>query len=72
MTLYSSAHPVETYAFDIEHKGKRIFYTGDTGMYTELVRQCMGADILLADACFLDGEKAGRERPTLPPGRRGR
>ena len=23
VTLYSSAHPVETYAFDIEHKGKR-------------------------------------------------
>ena len=72
VTLYSSAHPVETYAFDIEHKGKRIFYTGDTGMYTELVRQCMGADILLADACFLDGEKPGENAPHLTAGEAGK
>ena len=72
VTLYSSAHPVETYAFDIEHKGKRIFYTGDTGMHTELVRQCMGTDILLADACFLDGEKPGENAPHLTAGERGR
>ena len=72
VTLYSSAHPVETYAFDIEHKGKRIFYTGDTGMYTELVRQCMGADILLADACFLDGEKPGENAPHLTAGEVGK
>ena len=72
VTLYSSAHPVETYAFDIEHNGKRIFYTGDTGMYTELVRQCMGADILLADACFLDGEKPGENAPHLTAGEAGK
>lgn len=69
VTLYSSAHPVETYAFDIEHKGKRIFYTGDTGMYTELVRQCMGGGYT-ACGCLLPGRgKAGRERPA--PYRRG-
>ncbi len=65
VTLHSSAHPVETYAFDIEHRGRRLFYTGDTGIHTGLIRQCEGADILLADACFLSSEKPGENAPHL-------
>ena len=71
VTLYGSSHSVETYAFDIEYKGKRIFYTGDTGMHSDLVNQCRGADILLADACFLNAEKPGEKAPHLTAGEAG-
>ena len=71
VTLYGSSHTVETYAFDIEYRGKRIFYTGDTGMYPDLVEQCRGADILLADACFLNREKPGEKAQHLTAGEAG-
>ncbi|MBR5291968.1 MAG: MBL fold metallo-hydrolase [Clostridia bacterium] len=71
VTLHGSSHPVETYAFDIEYRGKRIFYTGDTGMHTDLVNQCRGADILLADACFLNAEKPGEKAQHLTAGEAG-
>lgn len=72
VTLYASAHAVETYAFDVEYQGRRIFYTGDTGMHPELVAQCRGADILLADACFLNSEKPGEKAQHLTAGEAGR
>lgn len=65
LTLYESAHPVETYAIDIEHEGKHIFYTGDTRLHPELKEQCRGADILLADVCFLNEEKPGEMAPHM-------
>ena len=71
VTLYGSSHSVETYAFDVEYKGKRIFYTGDTGMHPDLVNQCRGADILLADACFLNAEKPGEKAQHLTAGEAG-
>lgn len=72
ITLYPSNHTVETYALDIEYQGKRIFYTGDTGPYPELVNQCSGADILLADACFLNSEKPGEKAQHLTAGEAGK
>jgi len=71
ITLHESAHPVETYAVDIEHQGRRIFYTGDTGPHAELANQCRGADILLADVCFLNEEKPGEASPHLTAGEAG-
>ncbi len=71
VTLYGSSHSVETYAFDVEYKGKRIFYTGDTGMHPDLINQCCGADILLADACFLNAEKPGEKAQHLTAGEAG-
>lgn len=71
VTLYGSSHTVETYSFDIEYRGRRMFYTGDTGMHPDLVNRCRGADILLADACFLNAEKPGEKAQHLTAGEAG-
>ena len=36
-----------------------MFYTGDTGWREDLPALCAGADLLLADACFSEAERAG-------------
>ena len=48
-------HPVETFGFRIEHAGKVLAYSADTGPAAELVRIAAGADVLLAEASFVDG-----------------
>jgi ribonuclease BN (tRNA processing enzyme) len=48
-------HPVETYAFRIEHAGQVLAYSADTGPCDELVRLADGADVLLCEASFVDG-----------------
>jgi ribonuclease BN (tRNA processing enzyme) len=48
-------HPVETFGFRIEHAGKILAYSADTGPTDELVRLAAGADVLLSEASFLDG-----------------
>ena len=57
VSLHQVVHPTLTFAMDIECGGKRIFYTGDTGWLDELVTLCAGADVLLADTCFLTPDK---------------
>lgn len=59
ITLHRMTHPVPTYGFSIEHGGRRMFYTGDTGWRDDLVSLCAGADLLLADTCFTDADRAG-------------
>jgi ribonuclease BN (tRNA processing enzyme) len=54
-------HPVETFGFRLEHGGKAVAYSADTGPTDELVRIAAGADVLLCEASFLDG-------PDLPDG----
>jgi ribonuclease BN (tRNA processing enzyme) len=54
-------HPVETFGFRIEHAGKSLAYSADTGPTEELVQIAAGADVLLSEASFLDG-------PGLPAG----
>jgi ribonuclease BN (tRNA processing enzyme) len=54
-------HPVETFGFRIEHDGRALAYSADTGPADELVRLAAGADVLLSEASFVDG-------PDLPPG----
>jgi ribonuclease BN (tRNA processing enzyme) len=49
-------HPVETFGFRIEHDGWRLAYSADTGESGALVRLAEGADLLLCEASFLDGE----------------
>jgi len=51
-------HPVETFGFRIEHAGKVLAYSADTGPCEELVRLVRGADVLLCEASFLDGPDA--------------
>jgi ribonuclease BN (tRNA processing enzyme) len=53
-------HPVETFGFRVEHDGRVLAYSADTGPCDELVALARGADVLLAEASFTDG-------PDLPP-----
>jgi ribonuclease BN (tRNA processing enzyme) len=54
-------HPVETFGFRLEHGGRAIAYSADTGQTDSLARLASGADILLCEASFLTG-------PDLPAG----
>ncbi len=53
-------HPVETFGFRIEHGGQVLAYSADTGPCDELIALARGADVLLAEASYLD-------EPDLPP-----
>jgi len=61
ITLARVAHPVEAYAIRIEHGGRALVYSGDTGPCTALEQLAAGADVLLAEASFLDGHLSGGE-----------
>ncbi len=61
VTTARMAHPVETYGFRIEHGGRVLAYSADTGPAETLVDLARGADLLLCEASFL-------EEPDLPPG----
>jgi ribonuclease BN (tRNA processing enzyme) len=54
-------HPVETFGFRVEHDGWTAAYSADTGATEALVNLAAGADMLLAEASFLDrpGNPAG-------------
>jgi ribonuclease BN (tRNA processing enzyme) len=54
------SHPVETFGFRIEHGGRTLAYSADTGPCRELVSLASGADVLLSEASFTDG-------PDQPP-----
>jgi ribonuclease BN (tRNA processing enzyme) len=60
--LHAAEHPVETLASRIEVDGRVIAYTGDSGVTERLVECARDADLLLADATWLE-----RQRP-LPEG----
>lgn len=48
-------HPVEAYGFRVETGGKVFAYTGDTDSTPALSPLMTGADLVLADAAFVDG-----------------
>ncbi|MFG1942404.1 MBL fold metallo-hydrolase [Nonomuraea sp. NPDC048826] len=54
-------HPVEAYGFRVEHAGRSVVYSGDTGECAELVKLAADADLLLCEASLLD-------KPDLPTG----
>ncbi|PSK97206.1 ribonuclease BN (tRNA processing enzyme) [Haloactinopolyspora alba] len=49
------AHPVPAYAVRVEHEGRALVYSGDTGPTTALSELARGADLLLCEAAFDDG-----------------
>lgn len=53
ITLHRMLHPAPSFAMVIEHGGRKLVYTGDTGYREDLVRLCADADLLLADTGFL-------------------
>ncbi len=48
------AHPVEAYAIRVEHGGRALVYSGDTGPCDALVDLASGADLFLCEASFLE------------------
>jgi ribonuclease BN (tRNA processing enzyme) len=48
-------HPVETFAFRVEHGGRLLAYSADSGMCDALPRVASNADAFLCEASYLDG-----------------
>ena len=48
-------HPVEAYGYRVEAGGATLAYTGDTDACDQLGVLMTGADLVLADAAFVDG-----------------
>lgn len=55
------AHPVETYAIKVTHGDTSLVYSGDTGPCRALIELARGADLLLAEAAFREGENNPRD-----------
>ncbi len=53
-------HPVETFGFRLEHAGRCLTYSADTGESAALGALARDTDVLLCEASFLD-------EPDLPP-----
>ncbi|GAB2780451.1 MBL fold metallo-hydrolase [Streptomyces daliensis] len=53
------AHPVEAYAFRLEHResGRTLVYSGDTGPCGVLGEVARGADLFLCEASFTQGKE---------------
>jgi ribonuclease BN (tRNA processing enzyme) len=49
-------HPCEAYALRLEHDGRALVYTGDTGACAALTELADGADVLLAEASWTHAE----------------
>jgi ribonuclease BN (tRNA processing enzyme) len=57
VTAAQVAHPVPTWAMRIEHGGRTLVYSADTGPCDGLVDLAEGADLLLCEAAFQDGQE---------------
>lgn len=53
-TFMRTPHPVEAYTIRLEHDGHSLVYTGDTGPDCALADFAAGADVLLAEAAFVE------------------
>ncbi|MEW1635789.1 MBL fold metallo-hydrolase [Streptomyces sp. NPDC093801] len=51
------SHPVESYGIRIEHGGRVLAYSGDTGACPELGTLAEGADLFLCEASFTHGKE---------------
>ncbi|MDH6121530.1 MBL fold metallo-hydrolase [Kitasatospora sp. GAS204B] len=60
VTAVQVNHPVEAYAFRIEHDGRSLVYSGDTGESPALVELARDADLFLCEAAYTDGRETYR------------
>ncbi|GAA2229198.1 MBL fold metallo-hydrolase [Streptomyces amakusaensis] len=51
------AHPVEAYGIRLEHGGRTLTYSGDTGVCEALHELADGADLFLCEASFTHGKE---------------
>ncbi|WP_326650141.1 MULTISPECIES: MBL fold metallo-hydrolase [unclassified Streptomyces] len=54
-------HPVEAYAIRLEHAGRTLTYSGDTGVCEALHELADGADLFLCEASFTHGKEDVRD-----------
>jgi ribonuclease BN (tRNA processing enzyme) len=66
LTVRAVDHLVETYALRLDHAGRSIVYSGDTGPCAGLVELARGADVLLCEATWPHTGIWGDAEP--PPG----
>jgi ribonuclease BN (tRNA processing enzyme) len=59
-------HPVETFGFRLEHAGRALAYSADTGPTEALVDLARDADVLLCEASFAPPDDAAAA--ALPQG----
>ncbi|GAA2063596.1 MBL fold metallo-hydrolase [Streptomyces carpaticus] len=50
-------HPVETYGFRVEHRGRTLCYSGDTGECGNLTELARDSDLFLCEASFTHGKE---------------
>src|SRR5712692_1689912 len=55
VTVDHMNHPVETFGFRLEHAGRTITYSADTGPSESLISLAADADVLLCEASFIEG-----------------
>ena len=55
VTVRKVAHPVTCFAMRVEHAGRSLVYSSDTGPTDALVSLATGADLLLCEASFVEG-----------------
>jgi ribonuclease BN (tRNA processing enzyme) len=65
VTAERMSHPVETFGFRLEHAGRSLAYSADTGETDALVRLARDADLLLCEASLVE---PGPGAPALPEG----
>ncbi|MEU2164363.1 MBL fold metallo-hydrolase [Streptomyces chengbuensis] len=51
------AHPVDTFGIRVEHGGRSLTYSGDTGVCDPLVDLADGTDLFLCEAAFTHGKE---------------
>ncbi|MCQ4083821.1 MBL fold metallo-hydrolase [Streptomyces sp. RB6PN25] len=51
------SHPVESFAFRLEHGGRSLTYSGDTGPCQALLGLADGTDLFLCESSFTDGKE---------------
>jgi ribonuclease BN (tRNA processing enzyme) len=56
VTVRKVAHPVPCFAMRVEHEGRSLVYSGDTGPTEALVTLAQGADLLLCESSFVEGD----------------
>jgi ribonuclease BN (tRNA processing enzyme) len=56
LTVDRVSHPVETFAVRLEHGGRSLAYSADTGVCEALVRLAHRSNVFLCEASYLDGE----------------
>jgi ribonuclease BN (tRNA processing enzyme) len=59
VTLAHMNHPVETFGFRVEHAGRALAYSADTGNCPALAELASRADALLCEASYLSGPDPG-------------